>query len=93
VGGWRRLHNEELHNLYTSPNIIRVIIQMVRRWTGYISCMEMRNINKILVGKPEGKRPLGRPRHRWEYNIRMDLRETECEGVHWMHLDHDRDHW
>jgi hypothetical protein len=76
TGGWRRLHNEELHNLYASPNIIRVITSKGMRWAGHISQMgEMRNAYSILIGKPEGKRPLGRARHRWEDNIRMDHRE------------------
>jgi hypothetical protein len=76
VGGWRRLHNEELHNSYTSANVIRVIQSRRMRWAGHKARMgQMRNMYKILVGKPEGKRLLGRPRCRWEFNIRMDLRE------------------
>jgi hypothetical protein len=76
VGGWRKLHNEELHNLYCSPSIIRIIKSRRMRWAGHVACMgEKRNAYRILVGKPEGKRPLGRPRCRWEDNIRMDLRE------------------
>jgi hypothetical protein len=75
--GWRRLHNEELHNLYASLNIIRVIRSRRMRWAGKVPRMgEMRNTYKILVGKPEGKRPLGRPRRRWEDNIR-NPREIE----------------
>jgi hypothetical protein len=86
AGGWRRLHNEELHNLYTSPNIVRVIKSERMRWTGYVTRMEeMRNAYNILVGKPEGKRPLGIPRRGWE-NIRDDLREIVCEDMEWMHL-------
>jgi hypothetical protein len=66
AGGWRRLHNEGFHNLYASPNIIRVIKSRRMRWAGHVSRMgEMRNAYKILVGKPEGKRPLGRPKRRW----------------------------
>jgi hypothetical protein len=75
---WRRLHNEEFHNLYTSSNIIRPIRSRRMRGAGHVECMgEVRNAYKILVRKVEGKKPLVRPRRRWEYNIRMDLRETE----------------
>jgi hypothetical protein len=70
------LHNEELHILYSSPNIIRQIKSRRMRWAGHEARMgEKRNVYKVLVGKPEGKRPLGRPRHRWEDRIRMDVRE------------------
>jgi hypothetical protein len=94
VGGWRRLHNEELHNLYASPNIIRVIKSRIMRWAGHVTGIrEMRNAYRILVRKPEGKRPLGRPRYRWEDNILMVLRETRWEGVDWMDLPQDRDQW
>jgi hypothetical protein len=76
IGGWRRLHNVELHNLYYSPSIIRIIKSRRIRWAGNAARMgEKRNAYRILVGKPKGKRSLGRPRHRWEDNIRMDLRE------------------
>jgi hypothetical protein len=92
VRGWRRLHNEELHNLYAPQNIIRVIELRRMRWTDNVACMgAMRNANKILVGKLEGKRPLGRPRCKWEDNIRMNLRELGWEGVDWIHLVQDRD--
>jgi hypothetical protein len=74
AGGWRRLHKEELHNLYASPNIISIMKSTRMRWAGLVVCMgEMRNAHRILVGKPEGKRPPGRPVHKWEGNIRMDL--------------------
>jgi hypothetical protein len=74
--GWRKLHNEELHNLYSSPSIIRVIKSRRMRWAGHVARMgERRNAYRILVVKPEGKRPLGRPRRRWVDNIKMDLRE------------------
>jgi hypothetical protein len=76
IGGWRKLHNEELHNLYCSPSIIRIIKSRRIRWAGHVARMgEKRNVYRILVAKPEGKRPLGRARRRWEDNIRMDLRE------------------
>jgi hypothetical protein len=94
AGGWRRLHNPELHNFYTSPNIIRVIKSRRMRWVGYVACIrEMRNAYNILTGKSKGKILLGRPRHRWEDNIRIDLREIGWEGVHWMHLAQDMDQW
>jgi hypothetical protein len=92
--GWRRLHNEGLHNLYASLNIIRVIKSRRVRWAGHVDGMrEMKNTYNTLVGKQEGKRPLGRTRHRWEDNIRMDLREVGWEGVDWIHLAQDRDRW
>jgi len=76
VGGWRRLHNQELHNLYASPNIVRVIKSRRMRWTGHVTRMkEIRNACNILVGKSEGKRPFGRPRRRCEGNIRTDVKE------------------
>jgi hypothetical protein len=76
IGGWRKLHNEELHNLYFSPTIIRIIESRRMRWAGHVARMgPKRNAYRILVGKPDGKRPLGRPRRRWDDNIRMDLRE------------------
>jgi hypothetical protein len=76
IDGWRKLHNEELHNLYCSPSIITIIKSRRMRWAGNVARMgEKRNAYRILVGKPEGKRPLGRPRRRWEDNIKMDLRE------------------
>jgi hypothetical protein len=74
TGDWRKLHNEELHNLYSSPNITRMIKSRRMRWAGHVARMgETRNAYKILVGKPEGKRPLGRPRRRWVDNIKMYL--------------------
>jgi hypothetical protein len=87
VGGWRRVHNEELHNFYASPNVIRLIKSRKMRWMGHVACLgQMRNSYNILVGTPEGKRPLGRSRHRWEDNIRMDLMEVGWEVVDWIHL-------
>jgi hypothetical protein len=75
TGEWRKLHNEELHNLYSYPDIIRQVKSRRIRWAGHVARMgEERNVYKVLVGKPEGKRPLGRPRRRWEDGISMDLR-------------------
>jgi hypothetical protein len=76
TGEWRKLHNEELHNLYSSPDIIRQIKSRKMRWTGHVARMgKERKLYRVLVGKPEVKRPLGKPRLRWEDGIRMDLRE------------------
>jgi hypothetical protein len=81
TGGWRKLHNEEIHNLYSSPSIIRVIKSRRMRWPGHVAHMEeKRNAYRILIGKPEGKRPLGRPRRRWVENIKMDIREVGWDG-------------
>jgi hypothetical protein len=75
-GSWRKLHNDELHSLYSSPNIVRVIRSRRMRWVGHAAHMgEGRGVYRVLVGRPEGKRPLGRPGHRWEDNIKLDLRE------------------
>jgi hypothetical protein len=73
-GSWRKLHNDELHSLYSSPNIVRVIKSRGMRWVGHVPRMgEGRGVYRVLVGRPEGKRQLGRPKHRWEDNIKMDL--------------------
>jgi hypothetical protein len=91
---WRKLHNEELHNLYLSPDIIRQVKPRRMRWVGHVARMgEERKVYKVLVGKPDGKRPLGRPRRRWEDGIRMDLREIGLGGVDWIRLSQDRDRW
>jgi len=94
TGEWRKLHNEELNNLYSSPNSVRVIKSRRMRWAGHVARMgNGRGVYRILVGKPEGRKPLGRPRRRWEDNIRMDLREVGCGCVDWMELAQDRDRW
>jgi len=94
TGEWRRLHNEDLNDLYSSPNIVRVIKSRRMRWAGHVSPMgEERGAYRVLVGKPEGKRPLGRPRRRWVDNIRMDLQEVRCGYVVWIGLARDRDGW
>jgi hypothetical protein len=87
AGGWRKLHNEELHNLYDSPNIIRGMKSRRMRWAEHVARMgKMRNSYNILVGKSEGTRPLVRHRSGLVYTIRMNLREITWEGVDWMHL-------
>jgi hypothetical protein len=94
TGEWRKLHNGELHNLYSSPDIIRQIKRRRMRWAGHVARMgEGRNVYKVLVGKPEGKGPLERPRRRWEDGIKTDLREIGWGGVEWIHLAQDRDRW
>jgi hypothetical protein len=93
TGEWRRLHNEELNDLYCSPNILRVIKWRRMRWVGHVACVNERGVYRVLVGKLEGKRPLGRPRHRWMDNIRMDLQEVGCGFVDWIGLPQDRDRW
>ncbi|KAJ4437782.1 hypothetical protein ANN_13720 [Periplaneta americana] len=94
TGEWRKLHNAELHALYSSPDIIRNIKSRRLRWAGHVARMgEFRNAYRVLVGRPEGKRPLGRPRRRWENNIKMDLREVGYDGRDWIILAHDRDQW
>ena len=80
-GEWRKLHNEELRDFYTLPNIVRVVKSRRKRWAGHVARMgERRVVHSVLVGKAEGKRPLGRPRHRWEDNIKIDLQEVRGDG-------------
>jgi hypothetical protein len=89
--GWRKLHNEELHNLYSSPSIIRIIISRKVRWAGHVARMgEKRNVYRLLVGKPAGKRPLGRPRRRWINNIKRNILEI---GLSVVGLAQDRYSW
>jgi hypothetical protein len=78
---WRKMHNDELHSLYSSPNIVRVIKSRRMRWTGHVARMgEGRGVYRVLVGRPKVNRPVGRPRHTWENNIKMDLRERGIKG-------------
>jgi len=94
TGGCRKLHNEELNDLYSSPNIVRVIKWRRMRWVGCVARMgERRVVYRVLVGKSEGKRPLGRPRHRWEDNIKMNLQELGCGGMDWIELAQNRNKW
>jgi hypothetical protein len=93
-GDWRKLHNEELHNLYSSPNIIRMIKSRKMRWAGHVARMgETRNAYRILVGKPDGESPVGRPRRGWANNIKMDLREIGWDRRDWIELAQNRDQW
>ena len=94
TGEWRKLHNEELNDLYCSPNIVRVIKSRRTRWAGHVARMEGgRSAHNVLVRKPEGKRQLGRPRRRWEDNITMALQELGRGCGDWMELAQDRDRW
>jgi hypothetical protein len=93
TGEWRRIHNEELHGLYSSPSIVRVIKSRIMRWARHVARMgEGRGVYRVMVGKHEGKRPMGRPRRRWEDNM-MDLQEVGCVGMYWIELAQDRDRW
>jgi hypothetical protein len=91
-GEWRKLHNEELNDPYCSPNIVRVIKSRRMRWAGHVARTgEGRGVYRVLVGKPKGKRALGRSKHRWEDNIKMDLQEVGCGGMDWIELAKDSD--
>jgi hypothetical protein len=91
--GWRKLHNEKLHNLYSSSSTIRMIMSRRMKWAGYVARMGEAECNTIWVGKPEGKRPLWRTRRRWVNNIEMDFREIEWGGMDCIDLAQDKDHW
>jgi len=94
TGKWGRLHNEELNDLYSSLNFVRVIKSRRMRWAGHVARMcEERGVYRVLVGKPEGKRPLGRPRRRRVDNIRMDFQDVGCGYMDWIGLAQDRDRW
>jgi hypothetical protein len=91
---WRKLHNDELHSLYSSPNIVRVIKSRRMRLARHVARMgEGRGVHGVLVGRPERKRPLRRPRRRWEDNIKLDLRELGIDGANWIRLSLDRVQW
>jgi len=93
TGEWRKLHNE-ISDLYSLPNIVRVVKSRRIRWEVYVARMgEKRGLYKVMVGKPKGKRPLGRPRHRWEDNINMDLQEVGGDCGDWMELAQDKERW
>jgi hypothetical protein len=86
--------NDELHDLYSSPNIVRVIKSRSMRWAGHVARIGVgRCVYRVLVGKPEGKRPVRRPRRRWENNIKLDLREIRIDGANWIRLAQDRVQW
>jgi hypothetical protein len=89
---WRKLHNDELNDLFYSPNIVWVIKSRRMKWAGHVAHMEeRRGIYRVLVGKPEGKRLLGRHRYRWEDNIKKDLQEVGCGGMDWIELAQNRE--
>jgi hypothetical protein len=93
-GSWRKLHNDELHNLYSSPNIVRVIKSRRIRWAGHVARMrEGRGVYRVLVGRPEENGPLGRRRSRLEDNIKMDLWYIGVDGANWIRLEQDRVRW
>jgi hypothetical protein len=93
-GSWRKLHNDEIHSLYSSPNIVRVSKSRRMRWAEHVARMgEGKGVYRVLIGRPEGKRPLERPRRRWGDNIKMDLREIGIDGASWIQLAQGRVQW
>jgi hypothetical protein len=93
TGGWRKLHNEELHNLYSSPSIIRIIKSRRMSWAGHVARMGRRGMHIGYWWESQKERRLGRPRYRWVDNIKMDLRERRWNGMDWIDLAQDRDQW
>jgi hypothetical protein len=94
TGEWRKLHNEELNDLYSLPSIVRGVTSRRMRWAGNVARMgEGRGVHRGWVGRPEGTTPLGRPRRRWEDNIKRNLEEVEGDCGNWMELAQDRDRW
>jgi hypothetical protein len=90
---WRKLHNEELHDLYSSPNIVAGHKIEKMRWAGHVARTWWGSVYRVLVGKPDGKKPLERLRRRWEENIKADLQEVRCGGMDWIELAKVRDSW
>ena len=94
TGALRKLHNEELNDLYCSPNIFRVIKSMRMRWAGQVARMSQRKgAQRVIAGQPAGKRLFGRPRYRWADNIKMNIQEVGCGCMDWIELAQDRDRW
>ena len=94
TGEWRKLHSEELNDLYCAPCVVRVIKSGRMRWTGHVARMgESEGVYTVFVGTLEGKKPLGKPRRRWEDNAKMDLKEVGYEGMDWIELAEDTDSW
>jgi len=93
TGDCRKIHNEELNDLYSSPNIVRVIKSRRMKWAGHVARMGRGGVYRVLVGKAEGKRQFGRPRHRYEDNIKMDLHEVGCGDRDWVDLAQDSHRW